>query len=573
MRPSPPPASRPHRLALLVALLLFLTGCSALAGLASPTPTPLPPARAAQALTPAPTVTPTATVEPLVGSLVVPAAPASPTPSFPWLTGEVRVFPGPRHFVGDLITVEVAGYNLNQLTNGAEPTLSVRDMVLPGDPFVAESPLRADALVFRWVWDTTGWEPGEYRMAVAFPTQSSSSQRIDFLIRLEPSDRRPLQEEQATWAERRTRFSRLYYLTNTAAARDIETLATEVDAAFTDVADRLRVIIPGQPVPVTFIDNVWGNGAYTGDGLVISYTDRLYTTPDVGRVLRHEIVHWTMRPKGTPQTPLVLSEGLAVVVAGGHYKPESIPERAAALLTLDLYIPLTDLADHFWEHQHEVAYLESAGLVTYLVERYGLDLFLDLYGSKGITANTPSGWLDAVFQRTYGVTLAQVESGYLDWLAAREPGPQITDFRLTMLLYDTIRRYQALYAPYQESLPPVEEAMAKGQVSEFIREPSANFNLGIETALIAAQQALLDHDYPEAERVLMALNTSFADGDFSREPVADYLAIAERVAEVGSQAQRTALSDSRATVIASGAPPRLETFNLVFDGEAWQVVD
>lgn len=568
----------PYLLRAVLAVLAasLLAACASLPAVDAPVSTPV--AAGPQLADAFASPTPTQAVAPVPFALPPGEAPTATPAVEPYLTGEVRVFPGPRHYVGDLITVEAAGRNLRQLStarngnNDPVPVLIVGDEQLPAEAFVTRSPLRDDALVFRWAWDTTGFDGGLYRLSVTLPdNHDGAAHSLHFLLHLEPAEHRPAWEEDAAWAERRTRFSQVRYLTHTAAERDIDLLASEIDAAFTHVVNRLELVIPQQPVPVTLLDNVWGHGGYVGSEIVISYTDRLYTGPHLPTVLRHEAVHWAMRPYGTSQTPALLSEGLAVVIAGGHYKPEPIRQRAAALLALDAYIPLADLADEFWEHPHEIAYLDSAGLVTYLIDRYGLEPLLHLYGIESATAASPSAWLEVAFRRAYGVGLAQIEADYLAWLGRQEPGQQVDDLRLTVRLYDTIRRYQALYAPYQEALPSAEEAAANTQVSEFTRKPCAPFNVAVEGMLLAAQNALQAGRYEEVALLLEALNAAFDDGDFTREPVASYLAIAERVDELGAVAQRIELDGDRARVLASHTPPQLDRLALAYDGEAWHI--
>ena len=52
--------------------------------------------------------------------------------------------------------------------------------------------------------------------------------------------------------------------------------------------------------------------------------------------------------------------------SGGHYKSEDVDQAAAALITLDEFVPLKQLIDRFYPVQHEAGYLEAAGLVNYL---------------------------------------------------------------------------------------------------------------------------------------------------------------------------------------------------------------
>ena len=573
------PPAHLHRLtraALLAVLLLAvaLSGCSAIGDLLWGTPETSA-AQVAPTARPAPTSIPAATAVPLV--LPTPAASvvtAEPTPSGPWLTGEVRVFPGPQHYIGDVLTVEVEVANAELLGDPPGATLAVNDNVLEVEPFLAWSPLRENALVFRWAWDTAEAEAGAHRLTISLPQEGGEAQTLRAQINLEPAENRPTHERNARWVQRLNNCCRISYLTGTAAERDIAELDRAIDTAFDEVEARLGVLAADKPVQITLLDNVWGNGAFVSQDMVLSYVDRAYTSPDFNTTLRHEATHWTMRAVGTAQTPPLLSEGVAVYIAGGHFKAEPIPERAAALLSTEQFIPLRDLADNFWSYQHEIAYLEAAGLVAYLVETYGLEDFLRAYGMEGIDAASDGEWLDAVFRRVYRAGLAQIEREYRAWLLQRVPGAQTTDLELTVLLFDTIRQYQALYAQYQEALPTAQEAIAAGQVAEFMREPSSKYNVALEAIFISAHEALHEGRYQEAEQLLRAAQAALADGDFTREPIAGYLRIIERVGELGYEVQRiTLVGDEEAVVEAIQLWPQLRTLHMVYDGEQWQLVE
>src|SRR5690606_1582116 len=211
-------------------------------------------------------------------------------------------------------------------------------------------------------------------------------------------------------------------------------------------------------------------------------------------------------------------------------------------------------------------YLEAAGLVAYLVETYGLEDFLRAYGMEGIDAASDGEWLDAVFRRVYRAGLAQIEREYRAWLVQRVPGAQTTDLELTGPLFDTIRQYQALYAQYQEALPTAQEAIAAGQVAEFMREPSSKYNVALEAIFISAHEALHEGRYQEAEWLLLAAQATLADGDFTREPIAEYLRIIDRIGELGYEAQRiTLVGDGAALVEAIQLWPQLRTLHMVYD--------
>ncbi len=551
-------------------LILAALACGPLA--VAPTSTPV---GSSAAGLPALTATPTVLLPSVEPITLPPPQPTptpipTPTPPYPWLDGEVRVYPGPLHYAGDRLTVEVVVQNIDRLPSDQHAVLAVDGQPLPVEPMVVHSPLRDDVLVFRWAWDTTD-QAGRHRLRVTLPLNlRGEALALDFAVQILPADQRPRQERNARWTQERIPgCCVLNTISETAAHRDVDLIARQAQQAMADVESRLGFRIAGKPVPITLIDNVWGNGGYAANEVVLTYVDRSYVVPDLATTLRHELTHWAMRSRGG-NAPAILSEGLAVVVAGGHYRPAPIGERAAALLDLGWYIPLADLADNFWQHQHEIAYLEAAGLVYYLIQTYDMRTFLRMYSTEQ-PALTGAAWLDAALQDTYNLTLDEVEARYRTWLAAHPAGGQREDVRLTVYLYDTIRRYQDLYAPYQEALPSAEEARAAGQVAEFLREPSEAENIALETMLIAAQRALAGGQYAQAEALVNAVNATLDDGNFTRELVSDYLAIVHAVSDAGYEAQQVQIVDQQAQVVAIRDWPRLETLTLTFDGKAWHI--
>jgi hypothetical protein len=552
---------------ILVAALVITLACGPVSVSLTPTWSPV--------ATPSPFPSPTATQERIALPTPLPTAtpPATATPTYAWLPGEIRVYPGPEHYAGDLLSVEVAVENISTLPEDLAATLLLDDTTTlsPEAVFAAYSPLREDVVVFRWAWDTTD-QVGRHKLTAIIPTDTEAgSQQVSVWVEILPADQRPTQETLAGWATQNTACCRLSYLTHTAAERDINEIARQAERSIAAIEARLGFSIPNRPVPITLIDNVWGNGAYVSNELVISYVDRAYAGANLDYLLRHEAVHWAMRPY-QHETPTILVEGVAVYIAGGHYKPEPIPERASALLSLNAFIPLATLATDFYSHQHEVAYIEAAGLVAYLVDTYGWSSFIRLYSLQGVDA-TETAWLDQALQRVYGVDLAQVEQGYIQWLGEHPAGDQITDMRLTRDLYETIRRYEALYSPYQESLPPVEEAIRRGVTAEFIREPTSPENIALEALLISANQALLDRRYDECETLLNVINTTLDDGNFTRPPLSDYVAITRALAAQGYQLQEIGLTGDQAIVQAIRDWPQIETLTLSYTNGQWQIAN
>ncbi len=551
--------TRTYLMISLLATMLLYTACGA-------STTPLPP-------TPTPTAVPTNTP--------IPTATPSPTSALkPLDPDQIHIYPGPLHYAGDRLSVEAifdAGHS------GAE--LFLDGERLSWQPTDSTSPYGSDDdgtpiqhVLFQRVWNTSQ-QAGIHTLTLRV-NDDGHPQEVSIDVEILPAEQRPLQEADAQWAQLETDCCTLYYITNTAAARDIEQIAEQVDASVEAIEGRLGQLTDRPHI--TFLDQVWGNGGYAGyTGPMVTYVDRDYTFATSAKLeaaIRHETTHRLTLP-GPPNSILV--EGIAVYLAGGHYQIEPIPERAAALLELDLYIPLSDLSRDFYAHQHEVAYLEAVGLVTYLVDTYNWGRFLQLYqlGPQArFGGELDPDWLNEALQKTYGVGLDEVEQGYIAWLESIPPGDQVDDLRFTIAYCDTYRRYQDLYTggPMYGFLgphPSTAGAMSRGIVAEYMREPTALENLVLEALLVAAHQAYLDGNYAPAEQLLDVINDTLDDGDFTRQPVAHYLAITQLLLEQGYEVQRIDLADTQATALAIRTWPGLETLTLEYDGTQWQIAD
>jgi len=205
-------------------------------------------------------------------------------------------------------------------------------------------------------------------------------------------------------------------------------------------------------------------------------------------------------------------EGLAVYLAGGHYKKEPLFSRAAALVEMGRYIPLAALADSFYTSQHEIGYLEGAALVQYLVNTYGWQAFDSFYRDiKPQSSGKQSDAIQAALLDHFGLSLSQMESNFLTNLYHQQINPDVfDDLRLTIAYYDAVRRYQQLLDPsayfLTAWLPDGPQMRERGIVADFLRHPNGPDNQQIETLLIEADEDLRAGDYPEAEKTLVTVN-------------------------------------------------------------------
>lgn len=544
--------------ALSLCCVLIISACA-------PAPTTPPPTLTATATaTLAPTETPT-------------AVPPTPTPeltatTLPSQPEGIHLFPGPLHYEGDVLSFQWAtGAPLQEF--GPLPGQVKIDGDAPQAVEVQTSlvPFNSTAqLVVLNFFDTAG-QAGTHTVQVAAPGWST----VTFTVEVLPASERPAQEVNAQWLTRQTACCEIHYVSGTAAARDIELIAAEVEASVNQVEQVFGEPLENKPFVLTFLDNVWGNSGYAdGTGIVIDYVDRDYNDPsqNLGTVIRHEATHKASgQLDGTESMPGFFWEGLAVYVAGGHYKPEPLPERTAALIALGDYVPLKTLMLEFGRLQHERRYLQSAAFVAYLVDTYGWDGMVKFAStSVGEEFVPPEVWMERALDANFGLSLAETETAFKAWLLQHPPGVQVDDLRLSVLLQDTRRSYQRLYAPYFDLFyfsPPFKAAPP----SYALREPRAAENVALELMLVNAQTALYSGAYTEAELLISAVQVVLDEGSFAQTTAADYYALAALLLENGYEPTQVEFSGVTAKVTVTRNPPVLETLTLTKTAAGWQM--
>jgi hypothetical protein len=529
-------------------------------------------------------------VEPPPPITAVGSAPnAVPTPSDLRLAvSDVALYPGPGLYSGDVVSFDIIPHDLGKSVPRSI-TVGVYRQTPDGEEVIAKRKLTEPPpgglprAHMQWLWYTVDLEgqqtlvvrvdPDDY---IRIGDEDQANNVVTLTVPLLPPSARPSIEIAATWATTMTDCCRLYYLTGTAAERDLEALVVAAQKAVTDVQDRSGVD-SFEPLDVYLISRVMGHGAYSGDGLALSYLDRAYARADLATQMRYKVARgmdWSIRQEWPP-CPL-LQEGLAVWVAGGYYQPGPIPEEASALVKLGRYIPLLDLAEDFYGQSQEIAYLEGAAFVAYLIETYGWDQVFSLHALHSCSPNDPAGDLDEALGEILDSGLAVLEQEFLSWLAAH-PSTSDQERHLAGILHfsEVLLRYQQMYDPGASceggTYPDPALGVRLSIEADFVRHPRTVENITLETMLMSAQEALQRGAYDQTEQLLAELNQALDEGLSATPLSANYMAIVEVVAAAGYEAQQIELDGVTARVRAISRWPSLVDLSLRRTDGAWHI--
>ncbi len=477
------------------------------------------------------------------------------------LAGEYRlvVHPDGPLYVGDLVSFEVVVPARN--SDGAG---QVRIQVDPPGGVVLEETALAPfgiggrrQATFLWAWDTAGLEPGGHTLEIEV-LPGGPVWRETLLLR--PGGAQPARERQAAWTEVEIPCCRVRYITHTAAERDLAALLPLIEARAQDAAGSLGIDIR-KPISLVLLPRLLGHGGFAMDEIYVSYLDRRYTSGQHGIVLYHEIVHLLDAQLEGELRPTILAEGLAVYLSGGHYKDEPLFARAAALVELGWYLPLQPLSDAFYLSQHEIGYMEAGALVQYMVETWGLESVLALYHAvQPHESGSQARALDQALQQHFGVSFSALEAGFLARLEQYPVNPDLLeDVRLTVKLYEAIRRYQQLLDPsayfLSAWLPDIDDLPRQDLVADYLRNPAGVENITLEAMLAAAGSHLHAGRYRQAEGLLAAVNAVLerleagALEPFSANAQsADYFDLVTMLRDRGYEVQRISLEGDAALV-------------------------
>ncbi|MBI3158607.1 MAG: hypothetical protein HYZ26_03280 [Chloroflexi bacterium] len=437
--------------------------------------------------------------------------------------------------------------------------------------------------ILQWAWDTATLPPGKYRLS--FSIQPGDLAWRQWLT-LRPAETLPAAVRASAWQSIQTECCLVFFASGTASQRDLEDLLEVAQDQSANVVGLMQAEFV-EPVRLVLLPRVLGHGGFATDEIYISYLDRNYAGNDLGQVLHHELVHILDARLGGGLRPTMLVEGLAVYLSGGHFKPEPLLPRAAALLSLGWYIPLDQLAERFYFHQHEVGYLEAAALVEYMIARWGYAEFDSFYrGIQPVSNRSHAEAIDAALQAHYSLTLDDLEREFYAYLGSIELDPaDRDDVRLTVAFFDSVRRYQQALDPNAYFLTAwlldIDDMQLEGITADYVRHPAGAANLALEVLLIEAEEAIREGDYAEAERAIQAVN-AVLDADalgaadpFAAHPLAaDALAIVRALLARGYVVERIDFGEGQAVALVSrpeAALLALTQVSLVQDGATWRI--
>ncbi len=555
-----------YRLSILLMVgVVFITGCQA-------TATPIPPTATSTSVAATMTNTappPTPTAAPPATTPTVTPEPVEAPPDIPVLQREladVHAYPGPEHYAGDKLTFEID-------TDGEFqdiPELTATMTLVGHDPVEVTGAWQWTKVILVEALDTTDLI-GPQKVSLTVSGDDYDLEATYHFVVL-PAEERPAQEEDAAWVETETDCCTLHTITQTAAHRDVEELAALLEKSASDIAAETGGTIT-EKFDIYFIDRMWGNGGFGGDGeLVLVYTDRFYGPVEMETVMRHELTH--AMNLGMPEEGRIFrfNEGLAVFLAGGHYKPEPLVQRGAALAELGYSPTLTEM----FTAQHEVVYLKGAVLLAYIDQVYGEDTLWEFVSAASIDPLTePLELNDEAIQPVFGMSLEEFDREFQAWLSRIDPGEQVDDLRLTIRLQDLRRDYQDRF-----SLPPTfifgtaEDAYGRPEaLPSLIREAREPENITIELLIANAQTAIHDGRYDEAERLVGALERVLRTGSLDDPVVADTWEIVTLLDSMGYEAVSMQVDGDQAVGTVTQSAPALEEVTLEKIDGVWQIAE
>ena len=477
--------------------------------------------------------------------------------------GNVHAFPGPEHYSGDILTFEIQSSSSFDEPFTVSMTLDDREPVSVPATFMPYG-----RVLLPMAFDTTNLT-GQHKLTF---TTADGKLNETYFFEILSADQRPTNEENAKWLTHETDCCMFHYLSETAAAGDIDFISEHFQQGAREFESIMNAEI-GSKMDVYLIDRILRNGGFGGDGKVmISYTDRYYgpTVDGIGleTLARHEFSHAAdISLESTTDGIEFNYEGLAVYVAGGHFKPEPLAQRAAALFDLGYSVPVNEIIP-----QHELSYLHAAAILTYIADTYGEEKLWAFLKVDTI----PDGQLvplEEAISLAIGISLEEFDQEFQAWLENNDPGEQLDDLRLTIELQDLRREYQEAYTsePRFIQLEEVDSVARPENLPIVMREARAPSNVAVELIIAHGQQAIVEGNYSRAEELNEVLTEILSTGDFKDLVAKQYLDIVLVAAKEGYEVVNLDIRGDRASALVTAEPPTLIDLSFQKIDGIWQI--
>ncbi len=344
-------------------------------------------------------------------------------------------------------------------------------------------------------------------------------------------------EPDASWAITQTTGFRVHYITGTLAERDLDYILTEAQLAYSSITQFFGEY--SKTVDIYILDRVVGQGGYaSSDWVAISYPDRTYSPIDIGSLLRHELTHRLDAAIDCDHAPALLREGLAVFLAGGHYREEPLISKASVVLANGYMIPISNLLSDFYVYQHEVAYLEAAAFVAYIEEEYGWEGIETVCKSASKAQGTDQDKMNAAIKAVADINYDSFVRQYRAWLNAQPLSVSDLElFEYELQLMDLMRAYQLTYDPVAHFLEGILFDPQEGErldiVADFVRSPRSEKAVAIELLLAAGQDAILRQDTKFLSTLIEILESVLLDDNDDTPVFQEIIDIIRYVRAVG----------------------------------------
>ena len=256
-------------------------------------------------------------------------------------------------------------------------------------------------------------------------------------------------------------------------------------------------------------------------------------------------------------------------MAGGHYKPEPLTKRGAALYDLGLSAPVD-------EHipQHELSYLHAALILTYITDIYGEDKVWEFLRADPNPSKDQLLPIEDAIRLTFGISVEEFDRGFQGWLENNEPGEQLDDLRLTLALQDARREYQNRYLPDPLFLTAEIDTSAITRPeyqSVVMREAHSPPNIAVELMIENAQQAIVAADYMQAEHLIQSIKEVISTGVFEDPLAKEYLDITLAGSSAGYELVNLNILGDHAEGVAMIEPPNRIDLNFEKINGIWQI--